>query len=171
MGWVPSSTSYSRAVRRSRPTSVYETLRQVREQEPVPPAPEVVGSIATSRPSALKCLEKDPRRRYPSAEAVAADLDRWLSGEPIAARPIGPVERAWRWCRRNRVVAGLSAAVAGLLVTVAIVASVAAFRQKALVRAARIRGPQRSRPRPTASGKLDCSPILAPRRSAGGWCG
>ena len=80
----------------------------------------------------LKCLEKSPGRRYGSAEAMADDLDRWLSGEPIAARPIGQFRRVWRWCGRNRVVAGLSASVAALLVIVAAVATVSAVRQHTL---------------------------------------
>jgi eukaryotic-like serine/threonine-protein kinase len=112
--------------------SVYETLRQVREQEPVSPGicgPRVDRDLEAI---CLKSLEKDPRRRYPSAEAMADDLERWLAGEPIAARPIGSIRRAWRWCARNRVVAGLSASVAALLVAVTAVATVSAFRQHAL---------------------------------------
>ncbi len=59
----------------------------------------------------LKCLEKDPARRYQSAAALAADLRRWLTGHPIQARPVSRTERAWRWCRRNRAVASLSTSV------------------------------------------------------------
>jgi eukaryotic-like serine/threonine-protein kinase len=59
----------------------------------------------------LKCLEKEPSRRYPGALALAEDLSRWLEGRPIVARPIGPLPRAGMWCRRNP----LPAALAGLL--------------------------------------------------------
>ena len=59
----------------------------------------------------LRCLEKDPRRRYPTAQALADDLRAWLDSRPIAARRVGPAERAWLWCRRRPAVAALSAAV------------------------------------------------------------
>ncbi|MBI5757629.1 MAG: protein kinase, partial [Planctomycetales bacterium] len=65
----------------------------------------------------LKCLEKDPARRYQSAAALAADLHRWLTGHPIQARPVSRTERAWRWCHRNPAVASLSTAVVVILLT------------------------------------------------------
>jgi tetratricopeptide (TPR) repeat protein len=92
--------------------STLETLDQVRNQEPVPPRrlnPKIPRDLETI---CLKCLEKDPLRRYGSAEALADDLRRWLAGRPIAARPISPPERAWRWCRRRPAVAALAGTLA-----------------------------------------------------------
>jgi tetratricopeptide (TPR) repeat protein/tRNA A-37 threonylcarbamoyl transferase component Bud32 len=64
----------------------------------------------------LHCLQKDPRRRYASAESLANDLSQWLSGEPILARPITPIARVWRWCRRNHAIAGLAVALAMVVI-------------------------------------------------------
>jgi len=90
---------------------VVETIDAVRSRPPEPPRKlnaSVPGDLETI---CLKCLEKDPRRRYPTALALADDLRAWLGSRPIAARRVGPAERAWLWCRRRPAVAGLSAAV------------------------------------------------------------
>jgi WD40 repeat protein/tRNA A-37 threonylcarbamoyl transferase component Bud32 len=97
-------------------TTPVDTVRQVLDQEPMRPRaldPRIDRDVETI---CLKCLEKDSNRRYGSAEALAEDLERWLGGEPIAARPVGQRERLWRWCRRNPAVASLLAAVTFSLV-------------------------------------------------------
>ena len=76
----------------------------------------------------LKATAKEPERRYGTAAEFAADLQRYLKGEAILARPVRRVERAWRWCKRNPVVAGLSAAVMALLLAVTLVSAISAVR-------------------------------------------
>jgi tRNA A-37 threonylcarbamoyl transferase component Bud32 len=91
--------------------SVEETLEQVRNSAPSPPSkinPRMPRDLETI---CLKCLEKDPSRRYASAVELVSDLKRWLAGEPIAARAVGNAARFWMWCRRRPVIAGLSGAV------------------------------------------------------------
>lgn len=67
----------------------------------------------------LKCLEKDRDKRYATAEHVADELHRWANGQPIQARPIGPLARSWRWCKRNPVVSALTTLLAVALTLVA----------------------------------------------------
>jgi WD40 repeat protein len=81
-----------------------------------------------------KAIEREPGHRYATAGELAADLQRFLDDEPIQARPIGLRERAWRWCRRNPALAGMSAALLALLLAVAVGATASAFRFRDMAR-------------------------------------
>lgn len=99
--------------------NIADTLRQVFDEEPVPPRrlnPAIDRDLETI---CLKCLQKEPARRYESALALAEDLRRYLDHKPILARPAGRVERTWRWCRRNpKLASAIGTAVALAVITV-----------------------------------------------------
>jgi WD40 repeat protein/Tfp pilus assembly protein PilF/predicted Ser/Thr protein kinase len=109
--------------------TVLETLRKAREEEAVPPRcvqPAVPRDLDTI---CLRCLEKEPRRRYQSAAELADRLRLFLDNRPIPDRPVGNAERLWRWCRRNPAVAALSfLAVLLLLLALGIGGPVAAVK-------------------------------------------
>jgi len=107
---------------------VVATLMKVVNEEPTPPRSLEKNIDRDLETICLKCLEKEPARRYGSAEALADDLSRWLRGEPIHGRATSRMERAWRWCRRNPSVAALLTTVALSLVTGIVVTSYFAGR-------------------------------------------
>ena len=84
-----------------------DTFQLILTQEPLPPRrwqPKIPRNLETI---CLKCLEKDPRRRYASALALGDDLQRFVEGNPICARPVGAAERCWRWARSHRSAAAV----------------------------------------------------------------
>src|SRR5262249_13046468 len=91
-----------------RGTTVLETLEPVKTAEPVPPSRLVPGLPRDAETMALKCLQKDPAKRYASAEALAEDLQRVLEGRPMQARRVTPAQGRGRWGRRNPAVASLA---------------------------------------------------------------
>jgi serine/threonine protein kinase/WD40 repeat protein len=120
--------------------TVLDTLEQVRTGDLVPPSrlvPKVPRDLETI---CLKSLSRMPASRYLSAGAFADDLQRFLNGEPIQARPIGPVGRAWRWCRRHPTGAGLVATAAALLLTVVVASVLVAVASTAQERSQRREG-------------------------------
>jgi WD40 repeat protein len=101
-----------------RAENVLDTLLQVREAKPVRPwalNPRVDADLETI---CLKCLEKEPGRRYASAEALADDLERWQRGEPVRARRTGLLERTWKWARRRPGLALMAGFLAILLLAI-----------------------------------------------------
>jgi hypothetical protein len=95
-----------------RAATTFDTLDQVQKADPVPPRalqPAVPRDLETV---CLKCLRKEPHKRYASAAELADDLRRFLDGEVIRARRAGPAERALKWCRRHPTAAALAATVA-----------------------------------------------------------
>ncbi len=127
-----------------------EMMRRIMSELPVPPSQIVSDDSLSAEETArsakrsitrhpsqidpdlevicIKCLEKEPRRRYHSAAALAGDLERWLAGQPITARPVGAWERIWLWSRRKPVVAALSASVIVLVLGIAVGSPIALYR-------------------------------------------
>lgn len=95
--------------------SPMDTVLQVLAREPLPPSILLHELPRDLETICLKCLRREANQRYTTAAELADDLQRFLDGEPLLARPVGRTERAWRWCRRNPVLAGLSVTVVILL--------------------------------------------------------
>ena len=137
--------------------TILETIEQVRGRPPASPSrlnPRVGRDLETI---CLRCLEKDPWRRYASADALADDLRRWLGGKPIAARPVGVASRAWMWSRRNPIVTGLLAA----LIVFAVEATRQWWRAEGLLRQAR---------RDASSEAIDHALFICPRGTSAAGC-
>ena len=101
--------------------TTYETIKLLLETEPRPPRlwnPKVDRDLSTI---CLKCLEKDPQRRYSSALALAEDLERWLRHEPILARRTGVVARGKKWLQRNPTAAGIAVLSLALIAAVGVI--------------------------------------------------
>jgi WD40 repeat protein/serine/threonine protein kinase len=104
-----------------------DVLRQLADNEPPAPrllTPRVPQDIETI---CVKCLQKEPSRRYQSARDLADELGRFLRNEPIEARPVSQLAKAWRWCRRKPALASLATATGALLLALAIGAPIAIF--------------------------------------------
>lgn len=91
--------------------SLADTLRQVETQEPVTPRLLNPGVPTDLETICLKCLEKDPHRRYQTAQSLADDFERFLQGKRVSARPIGSIGKLHRWTRRNRMASAFIATV------------------------------------------------------------
>jgi WD40 repeat protein len=100
--------------------TVLDTLLQVRAQEPLRPRAVNPRADHDLETICLKCLEKDPAKRYGSAEALAEDLERWLRQEPIRARRAPVPERIFKWCRRNPAWTALVAVLCGSMIALSV---------------------------------------------------
>ncbi len=117
-----------------------EILSQVKEREPEPLRelnPLVDQDLETI---CLKCLAKEPEKRFSSAQQLAEELERFVNCEPIRARPLGIRDRASRWIRRRPALAALSAAALVLVLMVALGSPLAAWRKNRLLERAELRG-------------------------------
>ena len=106
------------------------TLQMVIAADPVPPRKLDAAIPRDLETICLKCLHKSPAQRYATAAELGADLERFQRNQPILARPIGPLERSWKWIRRHPTRAGLIAAVTLLLLTATGAAFALAFQER-----------------------------------------
>jgi serine/threonine-protein kinase len=151
--------------------TVLDTLSQIRSQEPVAPRhlqPKLPRDLETI---CLHCLNKSAANRYQTAGALAEDLRRFLAGVPISARRTTAIERAVRWCRRNRMVAGLAAAVVVLLISATAILAIsnASIRREAADKDAALTTARQAVDHMlmrVASEKLNNMPLAHPLREA-----
>jgi hypothetical protein len=136
-----------------RAATPFDTLRQVVNDEPVPPRQLNARVPRDLETICLKCLQKEPPRRYASAKDLGDDLGRFLRGEPIDARPIGAVGRVAKWARRNPVVAALWALVFVALAAGTIASTLFALDASAEAKLAEQRAGQVSIQKGIAEGK------------------
>jgi TolB-like protein/tRNA A-37 threonylcarbamoyl transferase component Bud32/Flp pilus assembly protein TadD len=112
--------------------ATYETIKLLLDTEPKQPRllnPKIDRDLSTI---CLKCLEKDPKRRYSSARALADDLERWQKHEPIHARRIGPFVRGKKWVRRNPGISVMAAMLLALAVPLGVIVWKSEFRRPSL---------------------------------------
>jgi serine/threonine protein kinase/WD40 repeat protein len=135
--------------------SPMDTMLQVVSDEPVSPS-RLVPKLSTDLETiCLKCLQKEPGKRYATAALVAEDLGRFLRDEPIRARPVGNLERSFRWCRRNPLIATMTAFVALALVGGTIISSyfaVQSSKREESERSARVTAQQKEQQAIAAEG-------------------
>jgi WD40 repeat protein len=117
-------------------TTPMDTVMQVLKQEPVSPRRFSARVPRDLETICLKCLQKEPSKRYASAYGLAMDLRRYLASEPILARPVGTVERLWRWTLRHPRSAAAALAIVALILAGTVISVVAAVRIAAAGRAA-----------------------------------
>ncbi|MBK9991180.1 MAG: protein kinase [Verrucomicrobia bacterium] len=108
--------------------TVMDTLRQASECTPAKPSSIVNQTPRDLETVCLKALEREPAARYKTASALADDLENWLSGRPIRARPVSAAEQLWRWARRNPLPAALGVILALAITTLAVGATIAAVK-------------------------------------------
>ena len=113
----------------------------------------------------LRCMQKDPHRRYATAQQVAEDLRRFVDGKPILRRPVGSVERAWRWCKRNPSMATTGLSLTLVLVLLAVAGPLVAIYQSSLRKEADTARQNETVLRLAAEGLADQNKRLAEREA------
>ena len=133
--------------------STPELMRQIYEVPAPALPPEVPGDLCAV---AMKCLEKEPAARYDSAHALAEDLQSWLDGRGVKARPVRAVVRLWRWARRNPALAGTAVALLAAL-TAGAVLQIRSYRQLRTALAESLLAQARMTTAGTAQGSRDAA--------------